>query len=191
MSETSNFYTKVTQLVANIVTNLIFAFCAVASRLIVRGLDCIQISLCVSVNLDDLTSPSIRNPSPGLEWLEWLGYTAAVLQKKGWESVLQLGYFKPLSPYTQPATVTACITNTSTSTLDTPRTLRYPTEVQQPLLATLAVLAIVAVTTSVWTYIHLLHTVPNPALTFTILSVAVLFREYDRTWFRFKLPTEL
>jgi len=32
---------------------------------------------------------------------------------------------------------------------------------------------------------------PQPGLTFTILSVADLFREYDRTWFRFKLPTVL
>jgi len=82
VSETSNFYTKVTQPVSNIVTNLIFAFCAVASRLIVLGLKCIQISLCVSANVDGLTSASIRNSSPGVEWLEWLCYTAAVLQKK-------------------------------------------------------------------------------------------------------------
>lgn len=85
MTETSNFYTKVTQPVANIVTNLIFAFRVVASRLIVLGLKCIQISLCVSVNVDGLTSPSIRNSSHGVEWLEWLGHTAAVLQKKGSE----------------------------------------------------------------------------------------------------------
>jgi len=85
VSETSNFYMKVTQPVASIVTNLIFAFCAFASRLIVLGLKCILISLCVSVNVEGLTSPSIRNSSPGVEWLEWLGYTAAVLQKKASE----------------------------------------------------------------------------------------------------------
>lgn len=67
MSETSNFYTNVTQPVANIVTNLIFAFCAVASRLLVFGLICVQMSLCASVNVDGLTIPSIRDASLGLE----------------------------------------------------------------------------------------------------------------------------
>jgi hypothetical protein len=82
VSEMSNFYTKVAQPVANKATNLIFAFCAVASRLLVLGLIYVQIPLCVSVNVDGLTSPNIRNASPGLEWL---GCTAAVLQKKGSE----------------------------------------------------------------------------------------------------------
>jgi len=100
VSETSNFYKKVIQPVANIVTNLIFAFCAVASRLLVLGLICVQISLCVSVNVDGLTSPSIRNARPGLEWL---GCTAAVLQKKGSERrtsdwILQATKFISLYP---------------------------------------------------------------------------------------------
>jgi hypothetical protein len=77
VSETSNFYTKVIQPLANIVTNLIFAFCAVASRLLVLGHIRVQISLCVSANVDGLTNPSIRNASPGLEWL---GCTAELLQ---------------------------------------------------------------------------------------------------------------
>ena len=100
MSETSNFYTKVTQPVTNIVTNIIFALCAAASRLLVLGLICVQISLRIPVNVWGLMSPSVRNASPGLERP---GCTAAVLQKKGSErrtAVWILQATKFISQYT-------------------------------------------------------------------------------------------
>lgn len=151
MSETSNFYTKVTQPVANIVTNLIFAFCAVASRLLVLGLICVQISLCVSVNVDGLTSPSIRNASPGLEWFEWLGCTAAVIQKKGSErrtAVWILQATKFISLYT------ACNSQCTYYEHEHKQSGHIGRcdilqRSSQPLLATFALLAIAAVTTSV------------------------------------------
>jgi hypothetical protein len=177
----------VTRSIANVDTNLIFAFCAVASVLLVLGRICVQISLCPSVNVDGLTSRSIRNA-------EWLGCTAAVLQIKARKGVLQFGYFKllNLSAYTY----TDCNSHFMYYEHEHKQSGhigRYNIlqRSSQQLLATFGLLAMVTVTISVWTYIHLLHTATNPTLTFTILSVADLFREYDRTWFRFRLPTAL
>jgi hypothetical protein len=174
VTETSDFYTKVTQPVAN----LTFAFLSVASRQLVFGLLFVFRFLCLGkcgrfnepehkkrVSSDTSGSAAQRRSSK-------------IRSSERHTTVLITQATKLISLYTVYNSHCMYEEHKQSGRIgrsDTPR------RSIKPILATLAVSAIVAVRTSVWTHICLLHTATNPALTSTILSVADLFGTYDRT----------